>query len=312
MLLIGFDSAWGQNNSGALVGILKLDDGTFEELGTHDTSPGAPKIVNYKEAEEVICHWQKERKPKTTLIMLDQPIIVNNISKQRPVENIVSSIIGKLGGGVQPSNTSNEAMFGEHAPVWSFLRKFGGPANPLSSVKGSRVWSLFRKFVVPTNPLLSVQGSRVFETYPVLVIIALGYEIVGDSLSPKIVKRLPNYNPNRGTFKINNSIHVCNKVSSAFKTHGLHGIADWVAEVAKNAKDGNDAKVSKYTQDGLDACLCLLVALLLVSGEDGLMVGDMSTGYMVVPYAKTLYDELEKRCNDTKRSPPEWLRTFKL
>ena len=32
-LLVGFDSAWTRTNSGALVGVLCLDDGTFEEFG---------------------------------------------------------------------------------------------------------------------------------------------------------------------------------------------------------------------------------------------------------------------------------------
>ena len=30
-LLVGFDSAWTPTNSGALVGVLHLDDGTFHE-----------------------------------------------------------------------------------------------------------------------------------------------------------------------------------------------------------------------------------------------------------------------------------------
>ena len=39
-LLVGFDSAWTPNNSGALIGVLRLDDGTFRELGP-------PLIVDY-------------------------------------------------------------------------------------------------------------------------------------------------------------------------------------------------------------------------------------------------------------------------
>ena len=38
-LLVGFDSAWTRTNSGALVGVLRLDDGTFDELGP-------PRIVD--------------------------------------------------------------------------------------------------------------------------------------------------------------------------------------------------------------------------------------------------------------------------
>jgi hypothetical protein len=43
-LLVGFDSAWTPTNSGALIGVLRADDGTLLELGS-------PRIVNYSEAE---------------------------------------------------------------------------------------------------------------------------------------------------------------------------------------------------------------------------------------------------------------------
>jgi len=49
-LLVGFDSAWTSANSGALVGAIQLDDGTFHGLG-------APKIADYREAEGVILSW---------------------------------------------------------------------------------------------------------------------------------------------------------------------------------------------------------------------------------------------------------------
>ncbi len=39
-LLVGFDSAWTAHNSGALVGVLRFEDGNFHELGP-------PKVVDY-------------------------------------------------------------------------------------------------------------------------------------------------------------------------------------------------------------------------------------------------------------------------
>ena len=50
-LLVGFDST--RTNSGALVGVLRLDDGTFDELGP-------PRIVDYSQAQGVILKWQSE------------------------------------------------------------------------------------------------------------------------------------------------------------------------------------------------------------------------------------------------------------
>jgi len=94
-LLVGFDSAWTPTNSGAIVGVPHSDDGTFQSLG-------APQIVDYREAEAVLLKWQAKQAPMATIILLDQPTIVNNASDQRPVENIVGSPVSLRYGGIQP------------------------------------------------------------------------------------------------------------------------------------------------------------------------------------------------------------------
>jgi len=88
-------------------------------------------------------------------MLLDQPTIVNNAAGQRPVENIVGSPVSRRYGGMQPANIAKEEMFGKETPVWPFLPRFGGPADPLEPV----------------------EGTRVFETYPVLAMIALGWTL---------------------------------------------------------------------------------------------------------------------------------------
>ena len=70
-LLIGFDSAWTATNSGAIAGLVHRDDGTFLELGT-------PQTVDYPKAETLILQWQAKFNPVVTVIMLDQPTVVNN------------------------------------------------------------------------------------------------------------------------------------------------------------------------------------------------------------------------------------------
>src|SRR5688500_1130669 len=102
-LLVGFDSAWTSHNSGALVGVLRLDDGTFLELGP-------PRIVDFREAEGVILMWQAEYVPTATIVLLDQPTIVKNAAGQRPVENLVGSPVSLRYGGMQPANTAREEM----------------------------------------------------------------------------------------------------------------------------------------------------------------------------------------------------------
>ncbi len=273
-LLVGFDSAWTSTNSGAIVGVLHFDHGTLHGLGV-------PQIVNYPEAEDVILKWQAEHAATATIVLLDQPTIVKNAAGQRPVENIVGSPVSRRCGGMQPANTSREEMFGKEAPVWRFLTRFGGAANPLEPIA----------------------GTRVFETYPVLTMIALGWTL-SDS---RATGRLPKYNPERKkTFSISDWRHVCKKASAGFRECGLRDIARWINDAAQNTSP------RKCDQDGLDACLCLLVALYLAERKDCLMVGDMQTGYIVVPYDAGLRAELDARCNQTDRVSSHWVRVFKM
>jgi predicted RNase H-like nuclease len=272
-LLVGFDSAWTATNSGALVGAVRFNDGTFRGLGT-------PQIVDYREAELVILKWQAEQVPTATIVLLDQPTIVKNAAGQRPVENIVGSPVSLRYGGMQPANTAREEMFGKEAPVWPFLTRFGGPADPLEPIA----------------------HTRVFETYPVLVMMALGW-MLPDS---RPAGRLPKYNPERKkTFSISDWQYVCRLASGAFRDCRLMDIVQWINHAARNPSP------HKSDQDGLDACVCLLVAVYLADGRDSLMVGNRQTGYIVVPYGTGLRAELDARCSQTGRVPSEWVRRFK-
>jgi predicted RNase H-like nuclease len=171
-------------------------------------------------------------------------------------------------------------MFGKEAPVWPFLTRFGGPADPLEPIS----------------------NTRVFETYPVLAIIALGW-MLPDS---RAAGRLPKYNPERKkNFSISDWQYVCGLASAAFSDRRLMDIVRWINHAARNTSP------RKSDQDGLDACLCLLVALYLTERKDGLMVGDLHTGYIVVPYCAELHAELDARCRQTARVPSEWVRRFK-
>jgi predicted RNase H-like nuclease len=272
-LLVGFDSAWTPTNSGSVVGVLQFDDGTYRELGL-------PRIVNYRQAESVILEWQAEHVPTATIVLLDQPTIVGNAAGQRPVENLVASPVSRRYGGMQPANTARKEMFGEEAPIWRFLARFGGPADPLAPVA----------------------DTRVFETYPVLAMIALGWTLP-DS---RPTGRLPKYNPERRTtFSISDWQHVCGLASAVFRVRGLAGIAQWIHDA------GGITPPRKHDQDCLDACLCLVVALCVAEPTDCLMVGNRQTGYVIVPYGTELRAELEARCDQTGRATSEWVRTFR-
>lgn len=273
-LLVGFDSAWTRTNSGALVGVLRVDDGTFRELGS-------PQTADYLQAANAILDWQTQEAPAATIVLLDQPTIVKNALGQRPVENIVGSPVSRRYGGMQPANTGRREMFGFDAPVWQFLAQFGGPADPLAPLAGN--W--------------------VVETYPVLAMMALGWTLP-DS---RPAGRLPKYNPmRRKTFSLPDWQHVCRLTSSAFGEHGLDGVVRWLDDA------GLKAAPRKSDQDRVDACLCLLTAVHLAEGRECLMIGDQETGYIVVPFGENLYDELKVRCETTGRAPGEWVRSFHL
>lgn len=273
-LLVGFDSAWTRTNSGAIVGVLRLGDGTFHELGL-------PLIADYSQARSAIFKWRDESSVTSTIILLDQPTIVENATGQRIVEKIVSSAVGRRRGGMQPANTSEEEMFGGDAPIWPFLAEFGGPANPLE----------------PGGEVL------VIETYPVLAIIALVWTL--PDIRPS--GRLPKYNPDRRkTFSISDWQHVCKLTATAFRERGLMKIVRWIDDLTGKASP------QKTDQDGIDACLCLLVALHLAEREDCLMVGNRKTGYIVVPDNAELRAELDARCTQIGRVPAAWVRSFRL
>jgi predicted RNase H-like nuclease len=273
-LLVGFDSAWTSTHCGGLVGILQKDDGSFCEFGP-------PQNVDFRAAEDAICEWQAALAPTSTVVLLDQPTIVKNATGERPVENLVRSPVGRRHGGMQPSNTSKRDMFGKQAPVWRFLRRFGGAADPLGPV---------------TN-------TRVLETYPVLALIALGWALP-DS---RPTGRLPKYNPaNRKSFTISDWRYVCRLAARALRELGL---AETPMGVDEACGKGSPTKAD---QDRLDACLCLLVALHLASQKECLMVGDIRTGYIVVPYGAELHAELVSRCVVTGRAPADWVLPFRL
>jgi len=103
--LIGFDSAWTRKNRGAIVGVVRKEDGTFRELGQ-------PRIASFTEAMDTISEWRNGECLAVTIVLLDQPTIVTNATGQRTVENLVTSPVSLRYGGMQPANTGRIDMFG--------------------------------------------------------------------------------------------------------------------------------------------------------------------------------------------------------
>ena len=286
-LIIGFDSAWSRKNHGAIVAVLKQDDDSFKFLGM-------PQRANFDKATILIDEWINTNHPSSTLILIDQPIIVENMDGQRDVENIVSSSVSLRYGGMQPAFRKKEAMFGDDAPIWQFLKEHGNCNDPAGFVQ-------------------SQSGTWIIETYPVLTLIVLDWLFEDDHENPRETGRLPKYNPKiRKTFSDDDWKFVCDKTAEAINEFGLTELVDWLKEA--KVKD----KVTKQLQDGLDACLCLLVGLYWFKDNGCLMVGNLSgpsPGYIVVPNSQNnqyWLKERDVRCENTHRPQAEWVRKLKL
>ena len=273
-LAVGFDSAWTARHSGGVVGVLQLADGSVRQLED-------PLVADFVEARAQIDAWQATHCPDRTLILLDQPTVVANAEGQRPVENLVSGPVSRRRGGVQPSNTGRVEMFGDAAPLWPFLEAMGGVVDL-------------------DNPS---EGGAVLETYPALILIAMGW-VVPDS---RPTGSLPKYNPERRkTFRLADWQFVCAQLQRELTELGVPGLARWCADA------GQLTRPRKHDQDRLDACLCLLPALMLARGSACTVVGQADSGFLVVPTGEELDDELRSRCTKTQRDSAAWVRDFAL
>jgi predicted RNase H-like nuclease len=271
-LLVGFDSAWTARNTGGLVGVLFQNDGRYESLGP-------PIQVNFSDAEAIIRGWQARCQPHNTLVLIDQPLVVKNESGQREVESIVGSLVSLRYGGMQPANKGRIGMFDDDAPLWKFTKSFG---NLLGIANFGRSCCLI-------------------ETYPVLALIAL--ELVRADRRHK--GRLPKYNPaRRKTFRQEDWDFLCASLAGFFDKPGVRDVSDWLC-------NQSGKKPKKKDQDGLDACICLLVAMHLAEGKTCLQIGKSESGEIVVPYLETLETELQERCTRIKIAPKEWIRPFR-
>jgi predicted RNase H-like nuclease len=75
-------------------------------------------LASFSEAEAIIRAETLE--VGKSLIALDQPTIVPNLSGSRPVDKVAGALISWVGGGVQPANRSKLGMFDDAAPIWRF------------------------------------------------------------------------------------------------------------------------------------------------------------------------------------------------
>lgn len=242
--IIGFDSAWAGKKPGGICSIT-LNQGKL--LGFR-----APKLVGYTEAAAYFEAAALES--EYTLMAIDQPTVVPNLTGMRPVERVAASIVNSVKGGVQPANRSKTSMFGGVAPLWPFLDQISARENPVAA-----------------RDLPS--GRYMMEVFPALSL---------PSMIPEIWRRrrAAKYDPtNSRTFQRADWVLVAGGIADLAADLGYRPIAAELSALAHREKP------VKADQDKLDALICLMIALIwrFEGRKASMILGDHRTGYMVTP-----------------------------
>lgn len=243
-VLIGFDSAWtdSSKNPGAIAAYILEGKqyATFEP----------PRNVTFRAAVHFIREVTTEA--DYVLIAIDQPTLVPNYDGSRPVDRVAGSLISRLRAGVQPARQGGigAPMFGEGAPIWSFLAAVEAKQNPIEARSAAT-------------------GRFLMEVFPALALPAIVPVIWQRARAAK-------YNPGSVKFDPEDWRIVASGLASFARSLGADDLADWAE---KSASLGRPRKAD---QDQLDAAICLAIALGWRNGpvSGALVIGDEQTGYM--------------------------------
>lgn len=154
-------------------------------------------------------------------------------------------------------------MFCDASPIWRFLTVLGAEENP----------ELAR---------IADNGLYVMEVFPALALASLDARFFGRLKGPR-------YNPDRKkTFLVADWGHVAEAAARDAQVLGCDKLAEW-CRTAERA-----AHPRKADQDKLDSAICGLIALhwRLRPRDASLLLGDMTTGYMVLPASRDVREYL--------------------
>ncbi|HXD90906.1 MAG TPA: DUF429 domain-containing protein [Candidatus Binataceae bacterium] len=251
---IGFDSAWTDNlkNPGAICAV-GIEDG-------HTARFYEPRRASFDEARAFIGSIRSDG---STLIAIDQPTVVPNLTGMRPVDRVAASLASWLGGGVQPANRGKLGMFCDASPIWPFLAAMEAVQDP-------------------ERARLARDGIYLMEVFPALALASLAAGFCGLRAAPK-------YNPaNRKKFRPADWGRVAYAARNESLRLGCVELAEWCREAAAIGRP------SKADQDKLDSILCVLTALRwrLRPRDESLVIGDAINGYMVLPASPLVRERL--------------------
>jgi predicted RNase H-like nuclease len=249
---VGFDSAWTDNPEapGAICAVCMTAGRPARFY--------APRLASFDQALAFIRVVRSDN--GNTLIALDQPTVVPNLTGMRQVDRTAASLIGWLGGGVQPANRGRIGMFCDASPIWRFL-------NELGAVE------------CPEQARVATNGYYLMEVFPALALASLDSGFFGRLRAPK-------YNPDRETFRPCDWGRVAEAAAREAGALDCEELAEW----CRNA--GRIALPRKADQDMLDAALCLLLSWRLRSRGESLLLGDLAAGYMVLPASQPVRERL--------------------
>ena len=252
---VGFDSAWGGKNKGA-ISYAVFQDGALEK-------EGLPQLVTFLEAAQIVNALHREC--DNVLVAIDQPIIVPNQSGSRPVDRVAGSLMGRLRSGTQSANRG-KAVFGNAAPVWQFIKDIGCSDMDFEAAK------------------IAAGRIHLIEVYPALALPAL---------QPALMERqsAARYNPRGKKFCPADWKLVCKTVQSYANQAGLPQLSQWAESMAeadsptKSDQDKIDAviclliglRMRKPQEDGLSIAV----------------IGYLESGYMVTPTSRETRDVLQ-------------------
>jgi predicted RNase H-like nuclease len=260
---VGFDSAWTDNSEapGAICAV-SIECGRPVEFHP-------PQLASFAQALTFIRKVRSNN--GATLVALDQPTIVPNQTSLRPVERAAGSLVGWLGGGVQPSNRGRQGMFCDASPIWRFLEALGAVEDP-------------------EQARTSASGLYLIEVFPALALASLDSAFCTPRGGPR-------YNPARkNRFRHDDWVRVAQAATREAGALGCEDLARWCGEAGKIEQP------RKPDQDKMDAALCVLIALhwRLRPRSASMLLGDLATGYMVLPASpevRAYLTEAARRCS---------------
>jgi predicted RNase H-like nuclease len=154
-------------------------------------------------------------------------------------------------------------MFCNASPIWRFLTALGTVEDP-------------------EQARLAADGLYLIEVFPALALAPLGAGRFGRLGGPR-------YNPGRKkTFRADDWVRVAEAATHEFRALGCQELAGWCRDARKIGQP------RKADQDMMDSALCALIALrwrLRPRGES-LLLGDLTTGYMVLPASPAVRERL--------------------